>query len=244
MNVTLARIAWENFLSLIRNSYPGRGIILGRTPNGSYAIVYFLEGRSGGSRNRILAPVEGKDGWLQTRVADPSGFSGDPSLLIYSAMAEGDGCQVVTNGAQTDVIALDGIDELDHWKYEPDNPNFTPRISGIIRYLPDGATETRLVILRKSPFGEGCDRHSYSYGEISPGYGYFVSTYSGNGEPLPSFRGEPWIMPICSDDPAQIAAMYWAALDRDNRVALAVKVILPTLPSEIYIINRHEVVQP
>lgn len=236
--------ATANRRALSRNPYRGRGIVQGLTPDGDPVQIYWLMGRSESSQNRVLEKVPDMPGWLRTRVADKSGFTGDPSLLIYTAMAEKLGMYVVSNGAQTDAVMQDGISALtgiDYWKYEPDGPNFTPRITGVTDYVPNAVFGTHLIILRKSPFGEGCDCLSYDYGEDVPGYGHYIATYQGDGDPLPSFHGEPLIMPIRGSDPAEIAEMYWSLLNSDYRVALAVKVIRPDPSSEIAIINRHKI---
>lgn len=241
----LREISEANLQALYLNPYPGRGIIQGRTPDGSPVQVYWVMGRSEGSRNRILELVSGYPGWLRTRIADEAGFSGNPDLLIYTAMAEdAAGTFAVSNGDQTEDVAGCGITVLKNggWQYEPDDPNFTPRITGMIRYMPAGNTlEMRLTMLRKSQFSDECDYFEYNYSRVAPGYGCFISTYEGDGNPLPSFRGEPRVMPIAGIDPAEIAVSYWSALNRDNRVAVAVKMIHPDLTSDIEIINRHDV---
>ena len=217
--------AAANFKALSQNSYPGRLIVLGQTPDGDPVQIYSIMGRSEGSRNRIFEPVPNEPTCMRTRVADESKVSGDPSLLIYNAMRESGNTFVVSNGDQTDMVAKDGISVLRGRQYEPDIPNFTPRITGLTRVSSD-SLDLRLVILRKSPFGDTCERFYYDYeGVATPGYGYFISTYAGDGDPLPSFEGEPLIMPIESNDSIQIAETFWGALDPDNRVALAVKII-------------------
>jgi len=234
--------AGVNLHGLLDNPYPGRGIIMGRNPDGNLVQIYWVMGRSESSRNRVLETIPDKHGWLRTNIAKQDGYKGDPSLLIYNAMAEERNYYVVSNGTQTDaVIANDNIDalEYDNWEYEPDNPNFTPRITGVIRYKSGNLISMRMMILRKSPFGDKCDRWGISFGEVAPGFGYFISTYQGDGNPLPSFHGEPLLMPINHTDPAEIAQMYWSALNKDNRVSLAVKIIPPDGPSKIQIINRH-----
>lgn len=231
--------AMSNFLALSQNSYPGRGIVLGRTPDGSFVQIYWVMGRSEGSRNRILESVPSiGHGWIRTRVADASKHSGDPALLIYKAMAEDMGTFVVSNGTQTEAVLRGGILILDQWQYEPDDPNFTPRITGRIRFLSNGL-DMQLVILKKSPFGKKCDRFSYTYSKSAAGYGYYISTYCGDGNPLPSFQGEPIVLPISNTDPAEIAKAYWAVLNEENRVAVAVKIIPIDHPSKIAIINRY-----
>jgi IMP cyclohydrolase len=236
----IERLAQENLQALACNKYPGRIIVMGRAPNGSSVQIYGIMGRSEGSRNRILEKIEGEHGRLQTRVADESQVTGDPALLIYTAMAEKPGTYVVSNGAQTDTVIQGGILTLkDSWQYEPDAPNYTPRITGVINYIRGHKPpEIRLVILKKSLFGDRCDCMSYDYGEIRLGYGHCISTYEGDGDPLPPFCGEPLLLPI-GINAKQIAEQYWTALNEHNRVALAVKFIPSDQPSSIYIINRH-----
>lgn len=233
--------AAANLEALSRNPYPGRGIVLGRTFCLNPVQIYWIMGRSEGSRNRILEPIPEKHGWLRTCIADQSKFQGDPSLLIYTAMAEEPDNFVVSNGAQTDAVMKRGIGTLNDWRYEPDKPNFTPRITGITRLWPGDVLDTRLIMLRKSDSGyDECDRFDYVYGKATRGFGFFISTYEGDGNPLPAFHGEPLILPIEDDDPAQIAEAFWSVLNPENRVALAVKVIPHEGPSKIKIINRHE----
>lgn len=241
MNV--AYRATTNFRDLSRNSYPGRIITMGRTPNGTPAQIYAIMGRSDGSRYRRFELVPGKHGWLRTSFADRHKVSGDPELLIYHAMAEIEDCAyAVSNGRQTDdLVQCDGRIEVlttGTWTYEPD-PSHTPRISGVC--FPGDVQRMQLLMLRKSPFGDACDFLDFSFGEVAPGFGYFISTYEADGDPLPPFSGEPLVMPIASDNPGKIAAAYWAALDADNRVSIAVKVIPVDGPSETKIINRYAV---
>jgi len=200
-------------------------------------------GRSESSRNRVFEKVPNTQGWVKTRVADPSTFTGDPSLLIYNAMVEQPNRFVVSNGAQTDAILQNGMSELQsgNWKYEPDHPNFTPRISGVIN--TDEAHRFQLVMLRKSVAGDECDILSYTYDDIPYGFGYFISTYEDDGNPLPSFRDEPRILPIGHRNPHIIALAFWNILNEENRVALAVKVIPSDgSPSRVDIINRFKIV--
>ena len=240
--MTLSERAAANLRGLADNPYPGRGIIMGRTPDGDIVQIYWVMGRSQSSRNRILEEMPGNHGWVRTRVADPSGFPGDPSLLIYTAMAEENGNYIVSNGAQTDAVMRDGISVLEgsYWRYEPDSPNFTPRITGQI-YRGGWQSYFELVMLRKSPFDETSDIFKSFYHEIAPGFGYFISTYEYDGNPLPSFCGEPQLLPIESIEPEIIAQNYWSVLNEDNRVALVVKVIPPEGQSKIAIINRHSI---
>jgi IMP cyclohydrolase len=235
----LSEQAAMNLQALSRNPYPGRGIVLGCTPDSDPIQIYWIMGRKKPSRNRILEPISDKQGWLKTRVADPSECTDDPSLLIYTAMAEAPGVYIVSNGAQTDAVVRSGMSVLENgsWQYEPDSPNFTPRITGITHRAPDGTSQMDLVMLKKSPLSEACDHLSYSYSDVAAGYGYFISTYADDGDPLPAFCGEPLLLPIKSSEPAEIAETYWSVLNPENRVALAVKLIPSDGPSETTFIN-------
>lgn len=243
MGISLNEEAFQNLKLLMCNLYPGRGIVLGRTPNGDLAQIYFVTGRRESSQNRILKPILGLGTWVETLVADPSKATGDSSLLLYNAMAQTPGIYVISNGVHTKSILENGIISLmgPEWQYEPDT-DFTPRIGGVIRCLSDGKFSMSLAILKKSPFGMGCDRFLYNYNEVAPGFGYFISTYERDGNPLPSFQGEPQLISIEKSEPDEIAEELWTILDPNNRVAVAVKVIpADGRPSEISIINRHEI---
>ncbi len=243
--------AQANMLAFSENPYHGRFFVLGMDNTGENAVqIYGVEGRSDHSRNRVLS--YDATGRVFTEPADPSKMK-DPSLIIYNAMKERDhGYFVVSNGEQTDKVVTFGLgvgeyagEGLFSYQYEPDVPNFTPRITGICfrRGWPSGKCEGvsfTLAILRKSLWGEACDRHFYTYDHIEPGFGFYISTYTGNGDPLPSFAGEPRLMPIEGDIKA-IAKSYWEAMDTANRVALAVKFIpLDGKWSRIYVINQYD----
>ncbi len=233
------RNLWER---LAVNPYPGRGLVLGMDQSGERLVqVYWIMGRSQNSRNRVFA-TDGKRVW--TEPADPAKVK-DPSLIIYNAMRElAGGVFVVTNGDQTDTIcesiAGGGTFEqaLATRDYEPDKPNFTPRISGIfdLRCQPHAAT---ISLLRRSRFGDGTDRFFWRYGQLGQGLGYCVTTYMGDGDPLPAFEGEPFLVPIVGDT-AAISDAFWAALNAENKVSLCVKTIDPeSLNSNVVILNKH-----
>ncbi len=191
-----------DLLSLLRsNPYPGRGIVAG-----SGRVYYFIMGRSENSRNRIFSPTE--DG-IRTEPFDASKVK-DPSLILYHPVRAMGGSLVVTNGDQTDTICRMGDFRaaLATREYEPDAPNWTPRISAILR--EDGSFE--LAILKRE--GGRCMRAFYSYEGADDGTGYFLSTYAGDGSPLPSFSGEP--IPVTMPEPGDV----WQALNRDNKVSL------------------------
>lgn len=224
------------------NSYPGRGIILGRSANGKYAVAaYFIMGRSENSRNRIFVP----DGaGLRTEAYDPSKCT-DPSLIIYSPVRVLGNKTIVTNGDQTDTI-YEGMDHqftfeqsLRAREFEPDAPNYTPRISGVIR-LEEGCFNYALSIL-KSAEGDpsSCQRFTYSYQNPIAGQGHFIHTYVGDGNPLPSFRGEPKLVSI-PDDIDGFTSLLWTNLNADNKISLFVRYIDTTNGTAVSkIVNRY-----
>ena len=188
-------------------SYPGRGIVLGRSADGTKAVIaYFIMGRSENSRNRVF--VETEDG-IKTEAFDPSKLV-DPSLIIYAPVRVLGNKTIVTNGDQTDTIV-----EMKRFRkalmtreYEPDEPNWTPRISAILR----GNGSFELSILKRKD-GK-CLREFFCYEGAEPGKGYFISTYQGDGNPLPSFEGEP--IEVSMPEPEEV----WNALNPDNKVSL------------------------
>ncbi len=224
------------------NSYPGRGIILGRSANGKYAVAaYFIMGRSENSRNRIFVP----DGaGLRTEAYDP-GKCTDPSLIIYSPVRVLGNKTIVTNGDQTDTI-YEGLDHqftfeqsLRAREFEPDAPNYTPRISGIIR-LENNSFNYALSIL-KSADGDpsSCQRFTYSYQNPIAGQGHFIHTYVGDGNPLPSFRGEPKLVSI-PDDIDGFTSLLWTNLNADNKISLFVRYIDVTTGNAVSkVVNRY-----
>lgn len=233
--------AAENLEAQRSNRYPGRGICIGLDETGGRLFqVYWIMGRSANSRNRVFV-ADGAE--LRTEPADASKVQ-DPSLIIYNAMREIDGSFIVTNGDQTDTIyqaLADGstfVQALETREYEPDPPNFTPRISGLS--LVDGEHIcTYLSILKKSPFGEGCCRETFQYETLPAGTGYTVTTYTGDGSPLPSFEGEPYLLPL-EGSATEAARTLWDALDAENRVSLAVRSIdLESGEPTIEIINAY-----
>ena len=225
---------------LSENSYPGRGLILGRSRDDARAVIaYFIMGRSENSRNRIFTRTE--DG-IQTEARDPSKMT-DPSLIIYHPVRALERTTVVTNGDQTDTIrdALargeDAAQALRTRTFEPDGPNFTPRISGVLR--PDG---TYLLSILKSMDGDPacCCRYSFDYDRPLPGTGHFLHTYRGDGTPLPSFAGEPERVAITADSAAAFARQLWENLNGDNKVSLFVRYLdLASGKAEDVIQNRY-----
>lgn len=207
------------------NPYPGRGIILGKTPSGTHAVfAYFIMGRSDNSRNRIFKETE--DGSIFTEPYDPSRVE-DPSLIIYAPVRRVDNKIIVTNGDQTDTVRdglLSGLSfsaALEARTFEPDAPNLTPRISGMMTF--EGADFTYQMSILKSadPEGSACNRFTYAYAPIS-GLGHFLHTYMGDGKPLPTFTGEPERVAILDDIDA-FTEEIWSSLNAENKISLAVR---------------------
>ncbi len=210
----------QDLLELLKsNPYPGRGIVVGKD-----CVYYWIMGRSANSRNRVFVTCD--DG-IRTEAHDPSKLE-DPSLIIYHPVRTMGDKLVVTNGDQTDTIVEKGDFRLGCMarEYEPDAPNFTPRISACIN--PDGSFEMSIL---KHQFEQGCDRcqrNFFCFEGVDEGCGYFISTYQGDGNPLPTFAGEPILVTMPS--PEQV----WAALNADNKVSLYAKV-----GAEVTIFNKN-----
>jgi hypothetical protein len=228
---------------LTNNSYPGRGIIIGKTPDGRKAVTaYFIMGRSVNSRNRVF--VEDGDG-IRTQAYDPSKLS-DPSLIIYAPVRVLGNKTIVTNGDQTDTI-YQGMDiqltfeqSLRSREFEPDSPNYTPRISGIM-HVEDGRFNYAMSIL-KSNNGDpsSCNRFTFAYENPVPGEAHFIHTYMHDGNPLPSFEGEPKLVEV-SADPDEFTSLIWESLNEENKVSLFVRYIdLETGAFETRIINKNK----
>ena len=224
---------------LIKNSYPGRGIAIGRSDGGgSVVIAYFIMGRSENSRNRIFV----EDGLsLRTQAHDPGKMT-DPSLIIYSPVKVLDRAIVVTNGDQTDTICR-ALDEgstfeaaLRSREYEPDAPNYTPRISGMVDFH-GGAFSYKLSILKRGEYG-GCERFFYEYQMPAAGEGHLIHTYSEEVNPLPPFKGEPKRVSF-SGDANRLSEHIWESLNAENRVALYVRFVdIVSGRAETRIINK------
>lgn len=223
------------------NPYPGRGIMLGRSAdNRSAVIAYFIMGRSENSRNRVFENTE--DG-IRTRAFDESRMT-DPSLIIYHPVRLLDnGLLAVTNGDQTDTIRDNLLaghcyrHALNTRTFEPDGPNYTPRISGVVK--PNGSYN--LSILKSLDGDPACAcRYFYEYDAPRAGVGHFIHTYESDGNPLPSFQGEPRMVSITAPDAETLAGDLWLALNEDNKVSLFVRYIdLETGDDETSIINKH-----
>lgn len=205
------------------NPYPGRGIVLGRSADNRFAVAaYFIMGRSENSRNRIFVPTE--DG-IRTQAHDPSKMT-DPSLIIYHPVRQAGRGLVVTNGDQTDTVRdylLEGktfAQALHTREFEPDAPNYTPRVSGLLS--PDG--NFQLSILKSADGDPGCCcRYFYHYDRPLPGEGRFIHTYMGDGDPLPSFQGEPERVILDAPGAEELADRMWAVLNGENKVSLFVR---------------------
>lgn len=220
------------------NPYPGRGIVVGRSDRGRWIQVYWIMGRSPNSRNRVFV-LEGDT--LRTEAADPSRVE-DPSLIIYNAMRRLDQVFIVSNGAQTDAVYTglaqghSFVEALADWAHEPDAPNFTPRISAALE-LDSG--QVWVSIIKAAPGSSASEQHFCRYVQVPVGVGYAVTTYTGDGSPLPAFEGTPYLLPL-EGGAADIAAAYWRLLDAENRVSLAVRQIDATTGAvETEIVNKH-----
>ena len=227
---------------LSNNSYPGRGIVIGRSADGRYAVTaYFIMGRSSNSRNRVFV-TEGEGS--RTEAFDPSKLE-DPSLIIYAPVRVLGKDTIVTNGDQTDTI-YDGMKKgltfeqsLRSREFEPDGPNFTPRISGCM-HVEDGKYDFSMSIL-KSNDGDPdcCNRYTFTYDKPKAGEGRFIHTYMHDGNPLPSFSGEPKKVEI-GNDMDEFTDMVWNSLNEDNKVSLFVRFIdIATGEYRTRIINKN-----
>ena len=212
---------------LQNNAYPGRGIILGKTPDGTKAVAaYFIMGRSANSRNRIF--VEDGQG-IRTQAFDPSKLE-DPSLIIYAPVRVLGNKTIVTNGDQTDTIfelmdkQMTFEQSLRAREFEPDAPNYTPRISGIL-HVENGAYSYAMSILKSNNGNPAaCNRFTFAYSTPVNGEGHFIHTYMGDGNPLPSFEGEPELVDTMDDIDAY-TELLWESLNEENKVSLFVRYI-------------------
>ena len=212
---------------LTENAYPGRGIVIGKSADGTKAVTaYFIMGRSSNSRNRIF--VEDGEG-IRTQAFDPSKLE-DPSLIIYAPVRVLGNKTIVTNGDQTDTI-YDGMDSqltfeqsLRSREFEPDGPNFTPRISGIMHIENDHFNYAMSILKSNNGNPDACNRYTFAYENPVAGEGHFIHTYMHDGNPLPSFEGEPKLVSI-PDDIDAFTDLLWSSLNEDNKVSLFVRYI-------------------
>ena len=234
------------------NSYPGRGIIIGKTPDGTKAVAaYFIMGRSENSRNRVF--VEDGEG-IRTQAFDPAKLT-DPSLIIYAPVRVLGNKTIVTNGDQTDTI-YEGMDKqmtfeqsLRSREFEPDSPNYTPRISGIMHVKgctgcdvqEKGHYNYAMSILKSSNGNpDSCCRYTFAYENPAAGEGHFIHTYMHDGNPLPSFEGEPKRVETMDDIDA-FTSLLWENLNEDNKVSLFVRYItIATGAYETRIVNKNQ----
>lgn len=228
---------------LSENSYPGRGIVMGKSADGKSAMfAYFIMGRSENSRNRIF---ERFDGGMRTKAFDESKLS-DPSLIIYNPYLILGDVDIITNGDQTNTVydfMKDGKtfeDALNTREFEPDAPNFTPRISGVAYYDFENRDFTYKLSILKSANGnpEACNRYFYSYKPLS-GLGHFIHTYKCDGDPIPSFYGEPEEIEL-PNTAEELADICWSNLNENNKVSLFVRCVpLDGSESTEIIINKN-----
>ena len=228
---------------LQRNAYPGRGIILGKSADGTKAAAaYFIMGRSENSRNRVF--VEDGEG-IRTQAFDPSKMT-DPSLIIYAPVRVLGNKTIVTNGDQTDTI-YEKMDKqmtfeqsLRTREFVPGAPNYTPRISGIM-HIENGSYNYAMSILKSNNGNpDSCNRYTFAYENPAAGEGHFIHTYMGDGNPLPSFEGEPKLVAI-PDDIDTFADLLWQNLNEDNKVSLFVRYIdIATGKYTSKIINKNQ----
>lgn len=224
---------------LSTNSYPGRGIVLGKSGDGKKTVIaYFIMGRSVNSRNRIFE--ENDRGGIRTKAFDESKME-DPSLIIYNPVLKLEDVTIVTNGDQTDTI-YDYMKEGHCYRhalltreFEPDEPNYTPRISGVVK--PNG--DYNLSILKSNMGMPECLRYFYEYPSHA-GLGHFIHTYKCDGNPIPSFEGEPTAVSIDTDDIDTFTSMIWDNLNEDNKVSLFTRFIdIETGNEETRIVNKN-----
>jgi len=227
---------------LSSNTYPGRGIVIGRSGDGKYAVTaYFIMGRSENSRNRVF--VEDGEG-IRTQAFDPSKLT-DPSLIIYAPVRVLGNKTIVTNGDQTDTI-YELMDKQQTFEqalrtreFEPDAPNYTPRISGIMHIENNTYNYAMSILKSNNGNPEACNRYTFAYQNPVAGEGHFIHTYMGDGNPLPSFEGEPKLVGIEGDIDI-FTNTVWENLNADNKVSLFVRYIeIETGKYETRIINKN-----
>ena len=237
-----------DFEKILREtSYPGRGIMIGRTADGAKAVTaYFIMGRSVNSRNRIF--VEDGEG-IRTEAFDPSKME-DPSLIIYAPVRVYGNKTIVTNGDQTDTI-YEGLDKqftfeqsLRSREFEPDAPNYTPRISGVMHVEKNRFNYAMSILKSDQGDPSSCLRYTFAYENPKAGEGRFISTYKGDGNPLPSFEGEPRALELDAAFTENIDVFtqrVWKALNEDNKVSLFVRFIdIASGNYETRIVNKNQ----
>lgn len=227
---------------LKNNTYPGRGIVIGRSEDGKKAVAaYFIMGRSQNSRNRVFTE---KNGEVFTEPFDASKVQ-DPSLIIYAAIRQHQNHLIVTNGNQTDTI-YDGLaagqsfsQALESREFEPDAPNYTPRISGMLTFEKGDFTYQMNILKSIDEAGSACARYTFAYPSRA-GLGHFLHTYVQDGNPIPIFQGEPERVKIGSDID-QVTDEIWSALNEDNKISLYVRFVdLDTGREENRLVNKNQ----
>ena len=228
---------------LQNNAYPGRGIVIGRSADGKKAVIaYFIMGRSENSRNRVFV-TDGEG--IRTQAFDESKME-DPSLIIYAPVRVLGNKTIVTNGDQTDTI-YENMDKqmtfeqsLRSREFEPDAPNYTPRISGIVHVLKGECNYAMSILKSNDGDPSSCLRYNFAYNNPKNGEGRFIHTYEGDGNPLPSFAGEPRKVEIAGDID-EFTESVWNALNEDNKVSLFTRFIdIETGKYESRIINKNK----
>lgn len=228
---------------LQNNAYPGRGIIIGKSEDGKSAVIaYFIMGRSSNSRNRIF--VEEGNG-IRTQAFDPSKLE-DPSLIIYAPVRVLGNKTIVTNGDQTDTIYL-GMDKqltfeqsLRSRQFEPDAPNYTPRISGIVHLESESFNYAMSILKSNNGNARACNRYTFAYENPVACEGHFIHTYMQDGDPLPSFEGEPELISI-QNNIDTFTDTIWSNLNKDNKVSLFVRYIdIATGETKSKIVNKNQ----
>ena len=228
---------------LSSNTYPGRGIIIGKSEDRRHAVIaYFIMGRSVNSRNRVFE-TEGEG--IRTKAFDPAKLV-DPSLVIYFPVRVHEGDVIVTNGDQTDTI-YEGMDKqltfeqsLRSREFEPDGPNYTPRISGVM-HIENGNFNYAMSILKSNNGNpDSCNRYTFAYENPAAGEAHFIHTYMHDGNPLPSFEGEPKLVEAL-DNMEEFADLLWNSLNEENKVSLFVRYIdIETGNYETKIVNKNK----
>ena len=224
-------------------AYHGRGIIIGKSCDGTKAITaYFIMGRSENSRNRVFV-AEGDA--MRTKAFDESKMT-DPHLIIYYPVRVLGNKTIVTNGDQTDTIyklmdkQMTFEQALRTREFEDDKPNFTPRISGIIRREEDGMNFAMSILKSAEGDDSSCERFTYAYSNPKAGFAKFIHTYNGEGNPLPSFEGEPKTLELPDTDIDTLTDLIWTNLNKDNKVSLFVRYIdIATGESDTRIVNKN-----
>ena len=240
--MVLRAVAAANLRRLGENAYPGRGLVLGLSADGSRLVqVYWLTGRSPASRNRVLLQ-EGES--VKAESLDPSQVP-NPDLVIYHPVRRVGSWHVVSNGDQTDTLAA-ALARGERWQdalatreYEPDAPHWTPRISGLHDAADPRHGYALSILKAEEGDGPSCVRQHFLYERGCPGIGHCLTTYAGDGHPLPSFAGEPWPVPL-PGSAREMAQQYWELLPPERRVALLVKTVeFGTGATQLEIVNRH-----